>query len=127
MLIIHDGDCPLCRDYVRRIRLVETVGAVDILDARSADPRVAAAWAAGHDLDAGMLAVLDGRSFHGAEALAVIAGLTTPSGVFNRLNRLVLARPAVARALYPSFRAARRLALFLTGKGRLRPPAIRQA
>ena len=120
MLIIYDGECPLCRDYVRRIRLEAAAGAVETVDARSEDPRVAAAWAAGYDLDAGMLVELDGRRHHGAEAAAVLAALSTPVDAFNRLNRAVLAKPAVARALYPLFRVARRIALFVTGRGPLR-------
>ena len=120
MLIIYDGECPLCRDYVRRNRLEAAAGHVEVVDARSADPRVAAAWAAGHDLDAGMLVELDGMRHHGAAAVAVLAALSTPVDAFNRLNRAVLAKPAVARAFYPIFRLARRVALFATGRGPLR-------
>lgn len=121
MLILHDGACPLCRFYVRRLRLERAAGPVEIVDARSGDPRVAELAAAGYDLDAGMVAVIDGRILHGDEAVHGLALLSTPVDAFNRLNRRILARPALARALYPAFRGARRLALMLTGAGPLRP------
>ncbi len=121
MLIVHDGACPLCRFYVRRLRLERAAGPVEIVDARSGDPRVAELAAAGYHLDAGMVVVLDGRIFHGDEAVHALALLSTPIDAFNRLNRGLLARPGIARALYPLFRAARRVALALTGVGPLRP------
>jgi predicted DCC family thiol-disulfide oxidoreductase YuxK len=121
MLIVHDGACPLCRFYVRRLRIERAVGSVEIVDARSDDPRVVELADAGYDLDAGMVAVVDGRIFHGDEAVHALALLSTPIDAFNRLNRRVLGRSGIARALYPLFRAARRIALALTGTGPLRP------
>ncbi len=60
--IIYDGDCPLCQDYVRRLRLVEVAGGVELVDARTAHPDVLTAWQNGYDLDRGMLAVIGGKA-----------------------------------------------------------------
>jgi predicted DCC family thiol-disulfide oxidoreductase YuxK len=34
IVIVYDGDCPLCQAYVRRLRLKETAGSVRLMDAR---------------------------------------------------------------------------------------------
>jgi predicted DCC family thiol-disulfide oxidoreductase YuxK len=116
ILIIYDGDCPLCRDYVRRLRLIETAGGVELVDARSGHPAVLSHWKAGFDLDQGMVALINGTTFYGAEAVHALARLSTTDTLFNRLNYRLLARPRLARSLYPLFKAARRVALFVTGR-----------
>lgn len=121
-LIVYDGDCVFCQNYVRFVRLREAVGRVELLDARSGDPRVAAFQRQGYDLDEGMLFVHRGRVFHGAEAVQVLAGLTSPVGLFNRLNRFALSDARAARLLYPLLKAGRRATLLLRGKGRIAMP-----
>ena len=56
------------------------------------------------------------------EAVAVLARLSTTNTLFNSLNHAILSRPGVSKRLYPMFKAARRLALVLTGKTRLVNP-----
>ena len=120
-LIIYDGDCIFCQNYVRFMRLRATVGRVELIDARSNDPRVKQYWREGYDLDEGMLFVHRGRVYYGAEAVQVLAGLSSASGLLNRLNHAVLSRPRAARMLYPALKLGRRLTLALRGKHALRP------
>lgn len=40
MVVIYDGECPFCRSYVSLMALRDRVGQVDLVDARSNDPRV---------------------------------------------------------------------------------------
>lgn len=121
-LIIYDGDCIFCQNYVRFARLKTTVGPVDLIDARSDDPRVLTYWKAGYDLDEGMLFVHEGRVFYGAEAVHVLAGLSSRQGWFNRLNRTMLSNGAVARAVYPLLKLGRRATLLVRGKTALSSP-----
>lgn len=121
-LIIYDGDCVFCQNYVRFARLRSTVGAVELIDARSGDPRVAAYWREGYDLDEGMLFVHEGRVFYGAEAVHVLAGLSSGTGWFNRLNKLALSNAGAARAIYPLLKLGRRATLLLRGKRALASP-----
>jgi hypothetical protein len=60
-LIVYDGECILCQSYARLLRLRETVGKVELLDARSSDPRVSSYWRQGYDLNEGMLFVYRGK------------------------------------------------------------------
>jgi predicted DCC family thiol-disulfide oxidoreductase YuxK len=121
LLIIYDGECPFCNDYIARLRLQARCGPVMLVNARESSPTVSAYWQAGFDLDQGMVAVLDGNPFYGAEAVALLAELVHPDDLFNRLNRWLLSQPSVSKALYPLFKRARRIALAIKGTGPLRP------
>ncbi len=116
LTIIYDGDCPFCSSYVRMARLREAVGRVELVDARSADPRVAEAAAAGLDLDDGMVVLWQGRRHYGAEAVYLIACLSGEGGLGNRLQRRLFRSPRVAAALYPWLVRGRRLWLRLAGR-----------
>jgi predicted DCC family thiol-disulfide oxidoreductase YuxK len=122
-LIIYDGDCIFCANYVRLLRLKQSIGPVDLLDARSDDPRVHQYWRDGYDLNKGMLFVHAGRIYHGDEAINVLASLSGDSTIFNRINGLVLSNAQTARLVYPFLKLGRRIVLVLRGKKLLRHPA----
>lgn len=121
-LIIYDGDCVFCQNYVRFLRLKKAVGEVELLDARSGDPRVAAYWKAGYDLNEGMLFVHKGSIFHGAEAVHVLATLTGSQDWLNRLNARLFSSKAAARLLYPALKAGRNLTLIARGRSKIKVP-----
>lgn len=124
-LIIYDGDCVFCQNYVRFMRLRETVGPVELVDARSGDPRVDRYWRDGFDLNEGMLFVHRGRVHHGAEAVRILADLSSPDGAWNRLNALVFSSPTAAALLYPLLKLGRRATLLARGKRLIdRPPSL---
>src|SRR3954465_8932263 len=108
-LVIYDGECIYCKNYARLMRLRETVGPVALLDARSNDPRVREFWRRGYDLNAGMIFVYRGEIHHGADAVNALALLSTPSSLFNRLNRFFFSSRTVSRLLYPLLRLGRRV------------------
>jgi predicted DCC family thiol-disulfide oxidoreductase YuxK len=116
LTIIYDGQCPFCSSYVRMARLRETVGRVELVDARSGDPRVAEALAAGLDLDDGMVALWQGRQHYGAEAVHLIAMLSGEGGLGNRVQRSLFRSPRMAAALYPWLVRGRRAWLRLSGR-----------
>ena len=101
----------------------EAIGPVELLDARSDDPRVKAYWRDGYDLNQGMLFVHGGRTYHGDEAINVLASLSSDSTVFNRINGLVLSNRKSAELLYPLLKLGRRFVLLLRGKKLLSHPA----
>jgi predicted DCC family thiol-disulfide oxidoreductase YuxK len=105
--VIYDGECPFCAGYVRLIRLREAIGTVDLVNARERPDLVEELSAHGIDLDEGMVLIWNGETFHGAECIERMALLSTPSGAFNRLNRFIFSRAALAALLYPVLRAGR--------------------
>lgn len=116
-LVVYDGECIFCQNYVSMLRLRESVGAVELLDARSSDPRVAALSAQGYDLDQGMVFIHGGRIHHGADAVHALALLTSSSTLFNRLNASILSNATAARVLYPWLKVGRRVTLWARGRG----------
>lgn len=117
MTIIYDGKCPFCSSYLSMLRLREAVGRVEMVDARSDDPRVAQAVARGHDLDRGMVVIWQGRQFFGADALHLLATLSAPDGARNALTRRLFASARLAAFFYPLMSGSRRLYLRLSGTG----------
>lgn len=109
--VFYDGDCPLCRNYARMLRLRDTVGRVDLIDARSGDARLADLRRAGCDLNAGMVVRRDGRIWHGAEAVWLLSRLSKG----GPLAWLLRDRHR-ARLIYPLLRRGRNLLLRLLGR-----------
>lgn len=114
--IFYDGDCPFCSAYMRMLDLRRTVGAVDLIDARSGDPRLADLARAGLDLDEGMVVRHGTRLLHGAEAMQLLSVLCSKGGIL----RAIMRSPRRAAWVYPALKAGRRLTLRMLGRGRLR-------
>lgn len=119
MEIFYDGQCPFCRGYMQLVKLRRSVGEVELIDARSGDPRIAAVREAGLGLDEGMVVRHGGRFWHGDEAISLLATLTDPQGPIEKLVSLLLRDRARARRLYPWLRAGRGATLRLLGRGRI--------
>ena len=115
-LIIFDGDCIFCRNYVRLLRLRDVVGTVELIDARSNDQRVLNYQRQGYDLNEGMLFAWKGSTFHGREALYVLGSLSSSFGWLNKLNAALFSNKYAATTLYPLLRLGRRIALLVSGK-----------
>jgi predicted DCC family thiol-disulfide oxidoreductase YuxK len=114
--IIYDGQCPFCASYVAMMRLREAAGPVDLVDARSAEPRVTEAEAAGLDLDRGMVVIWEGRRFFGEDAVHLLATMSDPRGITNAVQRALFGSPRRAALLYPLLARGRRLFLRLAGR-----------
>lgn len=115
-VIVYDGDCIFCQNYVKLVRLRDTVGKVDLVDARSDDPRVPAYKARGFDLNEGMIFDYKGQVYHGSDAVHVLGTLSTSSGFFNKLNNRIFSSKVASKVLYPWLKLGRRATLLLRGK-----------
>ena len=114
--VVYDGECPFCSSYVLLYRLRERTGQVHLIDARSGHPLVDEVRRQGLDLDEGMAVKFQGRLYHGAAAMNMLAILGSDGGVFNRLNRVLFRHPRLARILYPILVRGRWLVLRLLGR-----------
>lgn len=117
--LVYDGDCPVCSSYVKFLRIRQSVGPVELVNARNGGDLVERVRAEGLDLDEGMVLLYGGRFYHGSDCIHMLALLSTRSGLFNRFNAAVFSRPRLARLLYPVLRAGRNTLLRLLGRTRL--------
>lgn len=117
--LLYDGECPFCTAYVNYVRLRESAGPVTLADAREHPDLVREVEALGYDVDKGMVLKFDGRHFHGADCINMLALMTTPSGAFNKLNAAIFRSKTACALLYPIMRAGRNATLALLGRRRL--------
>ncbi|GAA5213176.1 DCC1-like thiol-disulfide oxidoreductase family protein [Corallincola platygyrae] len=119
VVLIYDGDCPVCRRYSQAVQVSRQFGGLTTLSARDPDPLVDYVLAQGYDLDEGMVVMLDDNIYHGADALNIMAMIGSKSGFFNRLNYILFSSKFMARFCYPAMRAGRNLLLKLLGVRKL--------
>jgi predicted DCC family thiol-disulfide oxidoreductase YuxK len=117
--LIYDGECPFCSAYVKYLRVRESVGRFHLVDAREGGPLVEELRQKGIDLDEGMALKIGDRVYHGADCIHMLALLSTPSSLFNKINSRIFRSPMLARNLYPILRAGRNATLRLLGRRKM--------
>ena len=122
LIVIYDGECPFCSQYVKHVRLRDVSEKLQYVNARDGGPLVAEAVQKGFDLNVGMVVVIDGIYHHGADAVRVLAMLSSPVTAFNRLHALIFSSRAISRLLYPVMRFGRNTTLRLLGREKLTTP-----
>ncbi len=113
LLIIYDGQCPLCAFYMRTLRLKKVFSHVEFLDARLQDARVIDYTRQGYDINKGLLVILGSSVYSGSEAMRVLVGCSTRMGFFNECNARIFSSPFLSKVLYPVLTGGRRILLFL--------------
>ena len=118
-ILIYDGECFFCSNYVRLLNFEAAIGDLVLLSARDRSA-VEALQIRPADLNEGMLLILGEERYFGADAIHRLALLSTRHHWLNRLNRFVFRHRWLARLLYPFLKAGRRTYLFLAGKDIIR-------
>ncbi|MBW6392070.1 DCC1-like thiol-disulfide oxidoreductase family protein [Billgrantia antri] len=118
--LVYDGECPMCRRYVRWQRIRKEVGELELIDARQESEARRELTASGIDLDQGFALQIGERWYHGSEALHRLTLLGTRSGVFNRTMYRLFASQQRTERLYPLLKACRNGLLSLLGIDKIR-------
>lgn len=116
LIVVYDGDCPFCRNYVRLMALRKAVGQVELVDARTADPAVRSLVELGYDLNEGMAVIYGDRIYYGSDSVVLLSSMTNERGWVARLVAMLLRNPGRARLIYPLMKFGRRIALRILGK-----------
>ena len=114
--IVYDGDCPICAGYSRASRIRRDVGGLALVNARERPDIVTALAARSFDLNNGFVFIIGDRIYDGAQALHVLALLSSRSSLFNRINFAIFRHRRLAFILYPVLRSLRNLLLRLRRK-----------
>ena len=113
--LVYDDECPVCRTYCRYARLRDTVGRLHLVDARQPGALMDEITAAGLDIDQGMVLKVGQAMYYGADAMHMLALLSTRVGWFNRVSFLFFGTKWGARVFYPIGKAFRNILLKLLG------------
>jgi predicted DCC family thiol-disulfide oxidoreductase YuxK len=113
--LVYDGECPVCKTYCTYIRIRQATGQLHLIDARQPSELMDEITAAGLDIDQGMVLKMAGQLFYGPDAIHMLTLLSTPSGLFNRLNYYLFSTRLGSRILYPLGKALRNLVLKVLG------------
>lgn len=113
--IVYDGDCPICRTYMRYLHLKESVGTVEMVDARQPSPLMEDITARGYDLDKGFVVKVGDVFYSGADALHVLSGLSSSATFLNRFAYRLFRNKRFSRFCYPFFKGVRSLVLRVSG------------
>src|SRR5260370_31058677 len=103
MVIVYDGECPFCRNYVRLMELRKAVGNVDLVNARTPHPAVWKLVELGYDLNEGMAAIYGGKVYYGSDAVVLLSSMTNGRGWAGRVLPGLLPRPSPARIPSPIY------------------------
>ncbi len=116
-IILYDGDCIYCQKYVTFLRLRDTLGKVVMKNLRDHPQVVELLRENAIEPNEGMVFVTGDNLFSGSDATHALASLSTPSGVYNRVQRVILGNRTLSTLLYPALRFGRRMTLIVRGKG----------
>ena len=125
-LIVYDGECPFCSNYIKFMRLRDSIGPVELIDAREGGEVVGQLAALGYDLDEGMALRLHGQWFHGADCVNRLALLSGKSNFANKMNAILFSSPLIAKASYPFLRFGRNMTLRLLGRSKINASSVNQ-
>lgn len=106
-LLVYDGECPVCRNYVKYIRISELVDQFTLINGRENHPVIEEINQRNIDLNEGIVLKLDDVYYHGDEAMHVLALISSRSGLFNKINHAIFKSPRMSKLLYPLMRGGR--------------------
>lgn len=122
IVIIYDGECPFCTNYMSLLRLKKNGNKVILIDARtSLENYHEELKNLAIDLNEGMAVKLNGSWYHGHEAINILALQSTQSNYFNKFNSWIFKHKVLCIILYPVMRFFRNLTLNILGRKKLTP------
>jgi len=111
ILLVYDQQCPACQFYCRLVRIRESVGELQLIDARDQHPVMQEITAAGLDIDEGMVLKVGEQLYYGSDAINALALMSSDVGWFNRINFWLFRSAKLAGFIYPLLAAARKVLL----------------
>lgn len=119
IFVIYDKQCPVCDAYCQLVRIRESVGDLEIVDARENSAVMQEISARGWDIDQGMVLKIGEQLYYGADAIHALALLSSRSGVFNEINYRIFSSKKAAALFYPVLRSFRNVLLKALGKTKI--------
>jgi predicted DCC family thiol-disulfide oxidoreductase YuxK len=119
LTLIYDQECPVCNNYVQMVRIRESIGELELINARGGGELVEKITSKGIDLDQGMVLIVDDVMYCNSDTIHALALISSPSGFLNKFNFWIFKNKKRAYVIYPVLRFFRRVLLMLLGKKKL--------
>jgi len=119
ILLVYDKECPACDAYCQIVKIRETVGDLQLIDAREKSEVLDEITELGLDIDQGMVLKMGGQLYYGSDAIHALALISSHSGLLNRINYWIFKSKSVSSWLYPILRLFRNLLLKMLGKTKI--------
>ncbi len=119
IILVYDQECPVCSNYCQVVRIRDSIGKLTIVNARDDSEIMEEITRQGFDLDDGMVLKMDEQFYYGADAIHVLALISSRSGILNRLNYWFFKSKTLSRLFYPILRFLRNLLLKMLGKSKI--------
>lgn len=100
-------------------RLRESVGSLQLIDARESSPVMDEITKLGWDIDQGMVLKVEDELYYGADAINALALMSSRSGIFNRLSYWTFKSKKLSKILYPIMKSGRNLLLKILGRSKI--------
>lgn len=117
--LVYDKKCPLCHSFCRMSRLRESVGNLQLVDARESSAVMDEITALGWDIDQGMVLKVEDELYYGSDAIHALAMMSSRSGIFNRLSYWTFKSKRLSKILYPILKSGRNLLLKILGRSKI--------
>ncbi len=111
LVVMYDGDCPFCANFVKFYAIRKNTGNVELIDARERPVLVRELRSRGMEINDGMIVMWRGHHYHGAEGMHLLSILGAKRGIFGVLNRFLFSNKNIATAVYPVLAAGRGVTL----------------
>ncbi len=109
--LVYDNECPACKNYLQILRIRETVADIEMINARESHWIIDEITEKGLDLDEGMVLKIGDELYYGADAINKISLISSPNGLFNKINYFVFKSKSLSRIFYPILVTSRALLL----------------
>ena len=119
IVVVYDHECPFCRRYCQLLRLRQEFTEVELVNARESHPLCEEINRLGLSLDDGMVVQLENEIYHGADAMHILALLSSSAGWFNRINYMIFKSKRLSAWLYPVLRGGRNVLLLILGRKKI--------
>lgn len=120
--LVYDDQCPICRNYCKRVRLADARLNLVLVDARLPGKTVDEVAARGLDINEGMAVTIEGTLYYGSQAIHELTRIAEAKDPFGRLNRLLFGSRPLSRLTYAVGKLSRNIVLRLIGVEKIRHP-----
>lgn len=120
-VLIYDGECPVCSNYVAFSNARKNIPGLQLISARQDHALVRAAWQQGYNLNNEMVLYHNGHWFSGADVMSELDALGQPSTT-DKFLAAILGKSSSRHSRYAVLVKMRKLLLWILRRTEIKPP-----